>query len=105
MGDAVRVVAHELPVPRQHRKTAAGLHQHAPHAQHAPGTVECDLDVAVGTHHAAIELNQRLAKLAHPLEQLLTGNEVALEALNGGARQWNWRDGYELSDPLHHVVA
>jgi len=53
MRDAVRVVADQFPLLRQHGIAIACRNEHAPHPQHPPRTVKCFLDGAILPYNAA----------------------------------------------------
>src|SRR4029079_5529153 len=104
MLDAVRVVAHELTGARQNDVSATFGDQNVAHVQHAPRAVEGLRDVPLVTNHAAIELEQRVAHLAHTLEQVGPRNEIAVKALNRGTRERHGRHGNEGANSRHHSI-
>src|SRR3981081_1983404 len=95
MADAVRIVAYERAISGHHGVTGAHSHQYAAHLEHPPRAVEDLLRASFAMNHARIELAQHVAHLAHARNQQVVRDVVAIEALNGRARE---RDGCHWND-------
>src|SRR5437588_10940484 len=68
MADAVRVIADEHAITRQHRIAVTNSYEYPSHAEHAPRTIENFFDASLAVNHPRIELAQYVAHLGHALD-------------------------------------
>src|SRR5690348_1656035 len=105
VGDAVRVIRHEITASREQRVPVARLHKDATHAQHPPGALPALRDVPIGADHTPVQLHQHRTHLLHAVEERHARNVVAFHALNRSAGERNWCHRNEESNPDHHLIA
>src|SRR5947209_18052231 len=98
MTDAVCIEVDKWSVSGKHRVSASGAHEDPSHIQHPPGAIEDFRYRSFTVDDARVELVQHVTHLAHPLDEASMRNEIAVEALNGGARQGHRCHRNELRD-------
>src|SRR5262249_8221505 len=67
VGDAIRIVTHQLTLSGKDRVAVARLHEASAHRQHSPRTSERRFDAPIVTNHPGVQLQQRLSHLRHSL--------------------------------------
>src|SRR5688500_7734670 len=100
----VRIVADERAVGWKYREPIPRSHQHPPHLEHPPRPIEGLLDAAFMPDDPGVQLVKHVAQLAHSCHQLVSPDEIRVEALNGRACERHRRDRYDRANLLHHGI-
>jgi hypothetical protein len=90
------MVQHDIPCPV--------AKQDPTHREHAKRTIERLFDGTVGAKHARVETHEDVTHLRHSRDEAIVRNEVGVETLDCGAREWNRRDRNERGDSRQNVI-